>query len=139
MESCRLDLGEAVNRSEWGLLTLLEIYMVIVCRVVVGKFVGLALAKNVKKVVVLMRNLIKEGFEFLRIKGIGSRSGSREADFCTTKERFWVRGFDLKYTGLFNVLSMHPECCGIDEGHMDRLCTCWRGQGCGGCQRGWRC
>ena len=34
--------------------------MVIVCRVVVRKFVGLALAKNIKKVMVLRGNLITE-------------------------------------------------------------------------------
>jgi len=101
--------------------------MVIICRVVVWKFVGLALAKNVEKVVVLRGNLITEGFEFLRIKGIGSRSGSGEVDFRTAKECFWVRGFDLKYTRLFTLSSMHLECCGVDEGHMDRSRTCWRG------------
>ena len=75
MESHGLDFREAVNRSEWGLLTLLKIDMVIICRIVFWKFVSLALAKNIKKVMVLRRNLIMEGFEFLRIKGIGSRSG----------------------------------------------------------------
>jgi len=117
LESRRLDLGEAVNRSEWGLLTLLKVDMVIVCRVVVWKFIGLALAKNIKKVVVLGRNLITEGFEFFGIKwvGSGSGSGSREIDFHTAEECFRVRRLDLKYTGLFTVSSMHPECCGVDK------------------------
>ena len=99
--------------------------MMIVCRVVVWKFVSLALAKNIKKVVVLRRNLITEGFEFLRIKGIGSGSGGREADFRTVEECFRVRGLDLKYTGLFTASSMHPEHCGVDEGHMDGSRTFW--------------
>ena len=62
--------------------------MVIICRVVVWKFVGLALAKNIKKVMVLGGNLIMEGFEFLRIKGIGIRSGSGEVDFRAVEDRF---------------------------------------------------
>jgi len=99
--------------------------MVIVCRVVVWKFISLALAKNVEKIVVLRRDLIMEGFEFLRIKGVGSGSGSGEADFHTTEECFRVGGLDLKYTGLFTVLSMHLEHCGIDERHIDGLHTFW--------------
>jgi len=48
LESCRLDLREAVNRSEWGLFTLLKVDMMIVCRVVVQKLLSLALAENIK-------------------------------------------------------------------------------------------
>ena len=127
MESCGLDLGEAVNRSEWGLLTLLKVDMMIVCRVVVQKFVGLALAENIEKVVVLRRNLIMERFEFLRIKRVrsGSRSGSGEVYSCTMEECFRVRRLDLKYTGLFTTSSMHPECCGIDEQDVDGSRTFW--------------
>jgi len=125
LESHGLDLGEAVNRSEWGLLTLLKIDMVIVCGVMVQKFISLALAENVKKVVVLRRNLIMERFEFLRIKGVGGRSGDGEVDFRTAEECFRVRRLDLKYTGLFTVLSMHLECCSVDEQDVDRLRTFW--------------
>jgi len=115
LESRGLDLREAVNRSEWGLLTLLEIDMVIVCGVVVWKFISLALAENIEKVMVLRRNLIMERFEFLRIKGVGGRSGDGEVDFRAAEERFRVGRLDLKSTGLFTTLSMHPERCGIDE------------------------
>jgi len=133
LESRGLNLGEAVNRSEWGLLTLLEIDMVIVCGVVVWKFIGLALAENVEKFVVLGRNLIMERFEFLRIKGVRGGSGNGEVDFRTVEERFRVGRLDLKYTGLFTALSMHPERCGIDKQDVDRLHTFWQCRGCGGC------
>jgi len=125
LESCRLDLGEAVNRSEWGLLTLLKIDMVIICGVVVWKFIGLALAENIEKVMVLGRNLITERFEFLRIKGVGGGSGDGEVDFHAMEERFRVGRLDLKYTGLFTTSSMHPECCGVDEQDVDGLHTFW--------------
>jgi len=125
LESHGLILGEAVNRSEWGLLTLLKIDMVIVCGVMVQKFISLALAENVKKLVVLGRNLIMERFEFLRIKGVRGRSGDGEVDFHAMEEHFRVRRLDLKYTGLFTVLSMHLECCGVDKQDVDRLRTFW--------------
>jgi len=126
LESHGLDLGEAVNRSEWGLLTLLKIDMVIVCRVMVRKFIGLALAENIEKVMVLGRNLIMERFKFLRIKGVGGGSGNGKVDFCAAEERFRVGRLDLKYTGLFTVSSMHPECCGIDEQDVDGSHTFWQ-------------
>ena len=125
MESHGLNLREAVNRSEWGLLTLVKFDMVIVCGVVVQKFISLALAENIKKVMVLGRNLITERFEFLRIKGVRGGSGDGEVDFCTAEECFRVRRLDLKYTGLFTTLSMHPEHCGVDEQDVDGLCTFW--------------
>jgi len=89
--------------------------MVIVCGVVVRKFISLALAENIKKVMVLRRNLITERFEFLRIKGVGGGSGDGEVDFRTAEEHFRVRRLDLKYTGWFTASSMHPECCSIDK------------------------
>ena len=67
-----------------------------------------------------------ERFEFLRIKGVGSGSGGREADFHTTEECFRVGRLDLKYTGLFTMSSMHLERCGIDEQYMDGSHTFWR-------------
>jgi len=99
----------------------------IVHRVVVRKFIGLALAENIKKVVVLGRNLTMEGFEFFGIKRVrsGSGSGSGEVDFCTAEECFRVRRLDLKYTRLFTASSMHPECCSIDEQDEDGLRTFW--------------
>ena len=99
--------------------------MVIVCGVVVRKFISLALAENVKKVVVLGRNLITERFEFLRIKGVGGRSGDGEVDFHAAEEHFRVGRLDLKYTGLFTMSSMHLEHCGIDEQDVDGSCTFW--------------
>ena len=51
------------------MLTLLEIDVMIVCRVVIWELVGFALAKDIKKIVVFGRDLIMEGFEFLRVKG----------------------------------------------------------------------
>jgi len=125
LESHGLNLGEAVNRSEWGLLTLLKVDMMIICRVVVQKFVGLALAENIKKVVVLGRNLITERFEFLRIKGVRGGSGDREVNFRAAEECFRVGRLDLKYTRLFTTSSVHPEHCGVDEQDVDGLRTFW--------------
>jgi len=50
------------------------------------QLVSFALAKNIKKIVVLGGNLIMERLEFLRIKEFWSGSDGREADFCTTEE-----------------------------------------------------
>jgi len=51
------------------LLTILKINVMVVCRVVIRKLVGFALAKDVKKIMVFRGDLITEGFEFLRIEG----------------------------------------------------------------------
>ena len=99
--------------------------MVIVCGVMVRKFIGLALAENIEKVVVLGRNLITERFEFLRIKGVRGGSGDRKVDFHAAEERFRVGRLDLKYTGLFTASSMHLERCGVDERDVDGSRTLW--------------
>jgi len=58
-----------IDRSKQRLLTILKIDVMIVCRVVIQKLVGFALAKHVKKIVVFGGDLIMEGFKFLSIKG----------------------------------------------------------------------
>jgi len=69
LENRRLYFREVINRPKWGLLTLLEIDVMIVCQVMIWELVSFALAKDVKKIVVFGRDLITEGFEFLRVKG----------------------------------------------------------------------
>jgi len=41
----------------------------VICWVVIWKFVGFALAEHVKKIMVFRGDLIMDSFEFLRIEG----------------------------------------------------------------------